>query len=108
MFSPESDQYPMEWLDRRNDDLVPVGKMPDDHILDLPILFHGIPHFAQVFPVFVRDDTEVWLVMFGNVRHPEIDEVIGQAFSLEVDAVAFGANLAYDQLRQLVEVEISG
>ena len=52
--------------------------MPDDHVFDLPVLFHGIPHFAQVFPVFIRDDAEIRLGVFGNIRHPELDEVIWQ------------------------------
>lgn len=67
--------------------------MSDDHVFDLLVLLHGIPHFTQVFPVLVRDGTEVWLGMLGDICHPQLDEVIWQAFCLEVDAITLGVQV---------------
>ena len=75
--------------------LVAIGEVPNDHVLDLPILLHLAPYDADVLPIFINDNMEVVLSRSLDVRHPLFRKVVGDGIGFKVPAVALCTEARY-------------
>ena len=64
-----------------------VRHVPCDGVAVSPVLFKGVPNSSQVLGMLKHNDREVRLLHLGDVRHPEVREILRQRLGAEVHAI---------------------